>query len=77
MGCGDGIYTLHMSALAERIAGVDYAPSMIRLARRYQESLLENKEFKAVEVLPTIDDFALYLSRIPGYPNYTAPEAFH
>jgi SAM-dependent methyltransferase len=146
VGCGDGIYTLHMSALAERIWGIDYAPAMISLARKYQQSaaienadftvanlstealpfadgeldliysrrgptshlpearrvlrpgglvaglhtgdrerilgrvegagfrLLECREFKAVEILPTVQDLALFLSRVPGYPDYTSPE---
>ena len=137
-----------MSALAKRIVGVDYAPSMIALARGYQESaailnadfsvastseaplhfkddefdlvysrrgpsshlqdarrvlrkgglvaglhtgdrerllgrvdeagfrLLENKEFKAVEVLPTLDDFALYLQN-PRISELHDPRASH
>lgn len=148
VGCGDGIYTLHMSALAERIWGIDYAPSMIALARKYQQSaaienvdftvsnlstdplpfqngeldliysrrgptshlrdarrvlrpgglvaglhtgdrerilgrvaetgfrLLECREFRGVEILPTIQDLALFLSRVPGNPDYTTPDRF-
>jgi SAM-dependent methyltransferase len=146
VGCGDGIYTLHMSALAKQIAGIDFAPAMIALARKYQQSaaienaqfvaasvstdalpfadgaldliysrrgpsshlrdakrvlrpgglvaglhtgaqeviikrieqagfnLLENREFKAVEILPTLQDLALFLSRTPGNPDYTLAE---
>lgn len=144
IGCGDGLYTLHMSALAQQITGIEMAPSMIDLARRNQQSaaitnvtfvlqnareplpfpdgsldlvysrrgasshlpdayralrrggrvagihsggqetilgrieaagfhLLRNEEFDGVEILPTVMDYALYLSRIPGFPDYTQP----
>jgi SAM-dependent methyltransferase len=36
--------------------------------------LLENREFTAVEILPTLHDLALFLSRTPGNPDYTLPE---
>lgn len=36
--------------------------------------LVETRKFKGVEILPTKQDLALYLSRIPGFPDYTQPE---
>ncbi|MBP2019812.1 hypothetical protein J2Z79_003254 [Symbiobacterium terraclitae] len=33
--------------------------------------LMETREFTDVEILPTREDLALYLSRIPGFPDYT------
>jgi SAM-dependent methyltransferase len=144
IGCGDGLYTLHMSALAKHITGIDYAPTMVALARRYQQSaavtnatflelngreplpfdngefdlifsrrgpsshlmearrvlrrgglvagihsgareeiigrvqaagfrLIRNEAFAGVEVLPSLEDYALFLSRLPGFPDYTDP----
>lgn len=146
VGCGDGIYTLHMSALAEQVTGVDFSPAMIALARRHQQSaaipnvtfrccstsqgplpfpdqsfdlifsrrgptshladarrllrpgglvagihtgardeiigrletagfsVLRNQQFLGTEIMPTLTDFALFLSRMPGNPDYTLPE---
>ncbi|WP_374712866.1 hypothetical protein [Symbiobacterium terraclitae] len=36
--------------------------------------LMETREFTGVEILPTREDLALYLSWIPGFPDYTQPE---
>ena len=38
VGCGDGLYTLHVSALAGHVTGLDFSPEMIALARRNQQS---------------------------------------
>lgn len=144
IGCGDGVYTLHMSALADQICGLDYAPTMIDLARRNQQSaaignarfwvqnareplpfgdgeldliysrrgstshllegrrtlrkgglvagihsgareeiigrlkdagyrIIRNEEFAGVEIIPTLEDYGLWLSRMPGSPDYTDP----
>lgn len=145
-GCGDGLYTLVMSSLAERVTGADYAENMIRLAERHKREaavtnvdfvwtggrvevypfpdhafdliysrrgptshladarrmlrpgglvagihsgdrervlerlaaggykVLANDEYAGTERLKTLRDFALWLSRIPGAPDYTAPE---
>ncbi|HWI50847.1 MAG TPA: class I SAM-dependent methyltransferase [Symbiobacteriaceae bacterium] len=146
VGCGDGLYTLHLSALAEHVTGLDYSPEMIALARRNQQSaaipnasfvcgstsggaalpfpeqsfdliysrrgptshladarrllrpgglvagihtgardeilhrltaagfrILRNDEYRGTEVIPTREDYALYLSRVPGNPDYSVP----
>ncbi len=36
--------------------------------------LLRNEEFSGTEVLPSLEDLALFLSRMPGAPDYTLPE---
>ena len=146
VGCGDGLYTLHMSALAEHITGIDFSPEMIALAHRNQQSaaienvtfhvgttstdhlpfadqqfdliysrrgpgshlrdarrilkpgglvagihtgarqeilerltthgfeVLINQEYRGREVFPSLTDYALFLSRMPGAPDYTLPE---
>ncbi|HWI64589.1 MAG TPA: class I SAM-dependent methyltransferase [Symbiobacteriaceae bacterium] len=148
VGCGDGLYTLHVSALAQHVTGLDFSPEMIALARRNQQSaaipnvdfvcattsgtqlpfpdqsfdliysrrgpgshladarrllkpgglvagihtgardeiigrievggfrVLRNEEFHATEIIPTREDYALFLSRMPGNPDYTQPELF-
>jgi SAM-dependent methyltransferase len=144
-GCGDGLYTLHMAALAEQIAGFDFAPAMIEAARRNQQAagitnvdfrvwnareglpggvgpfdlifsrrgptshlaaarqvlapgglvagihtgardviiprleetgyrVVRNEEYRGLEVFPSLEDFALFLSRVPGNPDFTLPE---
>lgn len=146
VGCGDGLYTLHVSALADHVTGLDFSPEMIALARRHQQSaaipnvsflcattsgcalpfpdqsldliysrrgpgshladarrvlkpgglvagihtgardviierieaggfeVLRDQEYRGAEVFPTREDYALFLSRIPGNPDYTLPE---
>lgn len=145
VGCGDGIYTLHLAALAEQIVGIDYSAEMVAHARRNQQAaaipnasflehntrsslpfpdqsfdlvfsrrgpsshladsyrilkpggivagihsgardviiprvteagfrLVRNEEFAGLAILPTLEDFALLMSRIPGNPDYTQPE---
>ncbi|MHB8928434.1 MAG: class I SAM-dependent methyltransferase [Bacillota bacterium] len=69
VGCGDGLYTLVMSSLAEHITGVDYAENMIRLAERHRrEAAVANADFVCtggrVEVYPFPDrSFDLIYSR--------------
>ncbi|MDF2629316.1 MAG: Methyltransferase type 11 [Symbiobacteriaceae bacterium] len=146
VGCGDGLYTLHVSALAAQVTGLDFSPEMITLARRNQQSaaipnvdfvgattsgtalpfpdqsfdlifsrrgpsshladarrvlkpgglvagihtgardeiigrveaagfqVVRNQEYRGTEIFPTREDYALFLSRIPGNPDYTLPE---
>ncbi|MGO4345115.1 methyltransferase domain-containing protein [Paenibacillus sp. MCAF9] len=66
-GCGHGDFTLKMSRHAKSIVGFDNSMEMIKIANSMKD------ESQAVFYFPDTNEFAKFLTGIPGNPDYTDP----
>ena len=75
IGCGNGLYTLRLAKLAEKVTGVDIAEEAIAKARRNNADLKGNAEFlkASAESLPFCDhsfDVMLLIEVLDHVPNH-------